>query len=496
MADNHSQTDAPKVFKIKRFQIGVNLLIQLITLLVILVMVNYLAFNHYWRWDFSRDQKYALSEPTKRLLHGLKKPVSMIVFLNPGSDIFPDIQNLLAEYQYASKKKITVETIDPYRNFTRARELQANYKFGATENVIILDYDGRSKFVNAADMAEYDNTGAMYGQPPRLVTFKGEQAITSGLLEITEETQQKIYVLAGHGEPELKNDTLKTLKTYVERQNIVLDTINLMNVEAVPPEVKTLLILGAKYDFSEREISLLKTYWDNKGRLFVALDPAVSTPRLTAFLNNQGIKPDNDRVLRTVNLGPVSGVIRDVSGVFTEGSRITKRLKGVNTMFLGATQSLTLDEPTAQASNIRLQPLIQAAEGYWGETEYSPTGGSTVYFDPKKDKGPPLTLAASLERSAPTDTRVQIDSGRMVVVANSDFINSDALTEANVDFVLSCFNWLLNREDLIGIAPKPTRAFSLSLSDDQLQSIAVLVLVAIPSIAAFLGIISWIKRRR
>jgi len=35
-------------------------------------MVNSIAFKHYARWDFSRDQKYALSDKTKRFLDTLK----------------------------------------------------------------------------------------------------------------------------------------------------------------------------------------------------------------------------------------------------------------------------------------------------------------------------------------------------------------------------------------------------------------------------------------
>src|SRR2546425_11690187 len=88
---------AHKVITIKRFQIGVNVLLQLLALVVILGIVNYLAFNHYKRWDFSRNQKYALSDQTKRLLKSLKKPVQAIVFFSPdprtpGAEVYPDVE--------------------------------------------------------------------------------------------------------------------------------------------------------------------------------------------------------------------------------------------------------------------------------------------------------------------------------------------------------------------------------------------------------------------
>ena len=172
---------------IKRFQIGLNVIVQLVVIATIVGMLNYLSFNHFKRWDYSRSQKNILSGQTKQLLGSLKKPVRAVVFFSGAADIFGDVTALLREYEFASKRKFQTEMVDPYRNFTRARELQAKYKFGSNENLVILDYDGHSKFVNASDMAEVDQSGMMFGQPPTIKAFKGEQAITSALLELTEE---------------------------------------------------------------------------------------------------------------------------------------------------------------------------------------------------------------------------------------------------------------------------------------------------------------------
>ena len=44
-------------------------------------MVNYLGFEHYRRWDLSRDKKYALSDKTKRFLDSLKGKTADHCFL-------------------------------------------------------------------------------------------------------------------------------------------------------------------------------------------------------------------------------------------------------------------------------------------------------------------------------------------------------------------------------------------------------------------------------
>jgi len=496
MATNNSEAKPKKAPRIHRFAIGVNVLIQVLTVMFILVVINFIAFKHYKRWDFSRDQKYALSDQTKQLLESLQKPVKVYVFFSPdprlpGGEIFIDLQTLLKEYQYASKGKVEIEVIDPFKNLSRARELMAQYKFG-NENVVIVDYQGHSKLVNAADMAEYDNAGEMYGQQPKLKGFKGEQALTGAILEVSEEKQNKIYVIGGKGGPELAGEEISAFKAYMERQNLKLDTLTLMNVEKIPDDAKVLMLIGAKYDLTDRELKLLHDYWEKQGRIFVALDPNGITPKLAGFLGAVGIKPQDDRVLRTMALGPMTGIMRDVSGVFSDSSPVTKRLKGVDTMFMGQTQSLGI----TQTPGVHTEPLITAAEGYWGETKYQDMESTGVSYDPKEDISAPLAIAASAEKGALPDESVKVDTARLVVTGNSAFVTNEALTQANVDFVLAGLNWLLNREELIGIAPKQEAEFSLNLTDPQMRQIELMVMLIIPAAVAMMGGFMWAKRHR
>ena len=51
------------------------------------------------------------------------------------------------------------------------------------------------------------------------------------------------------------------------------------------------MLIGAKYDLTDRELKLLKDYWDKQGRIFIALDPSGTTPKLDGFLRDVGITP-------------------------------------------------------------------------------------------------------------------------------------------------------------------------------------------------------------
>src|ERR1700751_4424942 len=145
--------------KIGRFQIGLNVVVQIILAFFLFAMINSIAFRHYKRWDVSRDQKYALSDKTKRFLNTIKGKIRITVFFSPNTPISGDVANLLTEYQYAAKGKIDIENIDPQRSLSRAKEMFDKYKVVSDESLLVIDYDGRNKTVKASDMAEIDSSG-------------------------------------------------------------------------------------------------------------------------------------------------------------------------------------------------------------------------------------------------------------------------------------------------------------------------------------------------
>src|SRR6266478_1863812 len=345
MAGETKQPRAPSGKRIRRIRIGFNVLAQIILILFLAVMVNSIAFKHYARWDFSRDQKYELSDKTKRFLKAIKGKMRITIFFSSNTPITMDVQNLLTEYQYAGKGKIDIEHVDPERNLSRAKELFDKYKVVTDESLLILDYDGRNKTVKASEMADFDQSGTAFGEGPRVAAFKGEQAITSAMI---------------------------VLKTFIENENIKFQELNLLDLDAIPPDVKTVMIIGPQYDFSGREMKLLRDFWDKQGRILLLLDPSTQTPKLRGFVKELGIKVNDDRLMVFVRTGIEElAMTRDVQAHFLGDSPITKRLADVRALFFGGTSSLTLEPDRVRAASIRLEPLIQAEKGYFAEKDYN-----------------------------------------------------------------------------------------------------------------------------
>src|SRR6184192_2405749 len=318
MADQSKEPVTRRRIKIGRIRIGLNVVVQIVLILFLVAMANSFAFKHYARWDFSRDRQYTLSDKTKRFLETLKGKMRVTVFFSPNTPISADVQNLLTEYQYAGKGKIDVEQIDPERNLSRAKELFDKYKVVTDESLLVLDYDGRNKTVKASEMADLDQSGMAFGEGPRVAAFKGEQAITGAMIDLVEGKKKTLGYVLGHKEPPLKEGSaISVLKTFIENENIQFKELNLLDVDAIPEDVKTVMIIGPQYDFSEREMKVLRNFWDKQGRILLLLDPAAKTPKLDAFVNELGIKINDDRLMAFLRTGIQElALTRDVQAHF------------------------------------------------------------------------------------------------------------------------------------------------------------------------------------
>lgn len=493
--------------RIRRAQIGFNVLLQLLCVLGLVIMANFLAFRHFKRLDYSRDRKFTLSERTRQFLGGLSKPVKLIVFMAGNAPLRADAADLATEYRQVQPKFITVEQVNPYTDIARATELQTRYKVGKEDNVVIVDYEGRQKLVDQDTMADFDRSGEMFGQAPQITAFKGEQALTGALLEVVEAKKNVLYYLRGQAQPELgPRGPIAALQETLERENISFKDLNLANAESVPADAGALLLAGAKYDLSEREVKVLEDFWNAKqGRLFLLLNPDASAPRLLGFLARIGIRADDNRItfIRAIGTTPdgtqllqrAGGVLGELAG---ETSPVVKSLKGVNFLLPGATNSLSLEPDRVRAANIRLEPLLRAQKGFWGEADYrqgveeNPAAGR---FDAGRDKADNLVFAASAERGVVAEGRVGVGTARVVVVANARFIENEALTPDMADFFRNALNWLLDRDRLIGIPPKEVKTFNLNVPDRQVFTLFVLTTFVIPAAAGLLGLLVWWRRR-
>lgn len=482
-----------------RTGIKISVGLQIIAVLVIYALLNYLSFQHYERRDFSRSQKFSLAGQTRAVLKEFKKPLTIVIvssptFLSPVSQIFGDLRSLMNEILFNKREGLRVEYVDPTRNLSRVQDLQAKYKLTSLDNLMILDYEGRQRLLNIAEMGDFDLSPLAHGGQPILLAFRGEQVLTSAILGLLKPESESVYFLTGHGEPSPEKE-LSNFAEAITQQNAVVKSLSLSSADAIPADASALVLVAPRSDLDEREGAVIGSWLRNGGKMLVLLDPNSTTPVLHSLLANSGIVSRDDRVLRLIQLPLATGILRDVTAHVLPNVEVTRRLEGMNILFPGATQSLGFDQPLAQQEKIRIRPLVEAAEEFWGETAYLPNQPGGVAYEDAIDNGQPLIIGASADRDAVENDRVGIQSSRLIALGSSQFAFNTSLTRSGLDLLVGCVNSLIDRGSVSGITPKNATRFSLQLTDTQMSRLALLIVLGIPSLAAALGIFVWLKRR-
>ena len=435
-------------------RIGIGL--QVLSVLAIYAMVNYLGFFHYERRDFSRSQRFALAGQTKTVLREFKKPVELIVvasptFASPVAAVLGDLRGLLNEVVFFKREGVRVEYVDPVRNPTRMQDLKAKYNLAAFDNLLIIEFDGRHRLIEIGQMGEFDMSPIANGGAPVLEAFRGEQALTAALIGLLKPEREKVYFLEGHGEAPVRGE-LSSFVEFIERQNADVEGLSLAARDTVPDDASAIVVVAARTDLDEREAAVLASWLRQGGRMLILLDPNSDTPRLRGLAASSGILPRNDRVLRLIELPFATGILRDVTGQVLPNTEVVRRLDQMNILFPGATQSLGVDTKLAQAEKILVRPLVQAAEEFWGEKEYAPNQLDGVAYQDGIDNGQPIVIAAAADRDGVEDDRLDIQSSRLIVVGTAQFAFNASLSRQGLDFLIGCLNSLIDRGAVTGVS--------------------------------------------
>ncbi len=491
----------PPTLRRRRVLISANVLLQIIAVLAVVGMVNWLVWRHYARFDLTKSGYYKLSNKTRQVLTSLKEPVKVIVFLQPNAEreylekVYQDVRNLLNECQFFGKDKLLVEYVDPQRDRARAEQLVAEYKVDLP-NVVIFASGPRHKYVTIEDMVDFDTQG-LGGESYRVKAFKGEGTFLSAIQTVTEETPSRVYFLTGHGERDPdsfdQRDGYSTLASYIKRDNITIAKWNLLEKQSLPTDAAAIVIAGPKKPYAETELNALNEYLKNRGRLFVMLDPRERTG-LEDWLKKWGVQVDDDLVVAKggMLLGTELLVV-EALGTDYAPHPITTKLQGVNTSFPYARSVRQVAAPETGVGRPRVTELVKTAAAFWGETDLD---SENMAFDPAKDIRGPLPLAVAVEAGKPEGVEVDIGDTRMVVVGSSSFVDNSSLAGGDLDFFMNALNWLLKRTQLVAVGPKVPDEFRLDMSVQQVRAVYALTIIGLPLAIAVLGSIVWLRRRK
>ena len=518
MADDTSKAK----HSIKRFRIGLNVLIQVILLVVIVGVINMLSCRKYVQWDYTPSKRYSLGQQTQKILSNLSEDLYLTVAFSRSSDVFHYTQRMIGLYQKEAKGKLKIRWIDPLRDPSAVAELMnQDAKLAFDQNKILINKTEKLEITGeqGLEVAPYqvvtekdmfsraDNMMFRDGKSKRgnVTEYRLERALTSAILAATQDRKQIAYIITGKGQMRKVAERSAGDLLWMEgglRQNLTVAPLLFTPNTAVPDDASVVMIISPSKDFTGAELNkIFREYWEErKGGLIILFDPLHydKLPNLRGYLENYyGVRLENDRVLSIKNQGGRNLKIYEAPGWFMEGSPITETL--LERPLILPMQSSSISTNIEEASEDRLAPsptdkktLMIAYDGFWKEKDYK---SPNPVADPREMDE--VNLAVSVEKGEGTNQDLRLNSSRMVVVGNGNLVDPDLRSSESVEFILNSINWASDREELVaGIDVQQAGNYRVNVGDRPYAKLEWMALRILPVLAFLIGLVVAFFRRR
>jgi ABC-type uncharacterized transport system involved in gliding motility auxiliary subunit len=455
--------------------------VSVLVVLGLLIAVNYLSARRNKRWDLTANKQYSLSDQSIKILKGLDAPVKVRIFDKETE--FDRYKTRLAEYEYQSDKKLSVEYIDADKHPLDAKKYDVQ-----TYGTIVLEYKGRT------EKAPSDN----------------EQDVTSALMKALNPQAKKVYFLSGHGEKDpmaSARDGFSTIADALKSDNYQFDKLVLAQTNMIPADATVIVVAGPKTDLLDNEVPLLTDYLAKAGKLLVLMDPPedlkkpTAAPLLTGLLKQWGINATQSIVVDLS--GRSSNAMVPVAAPPYPAHAITEQF-GLATMFPVA-RAITADTANPQRA---AQSFVQTSQRSWAETNFAQLDDPSK-LTPETDKGDiagPVSIGVAVaspvaggdkpEAAKPGEEQPKKPETRVAAIGDSDFASNAYLgVSGNRDLFMNAVNWLAQQENQIAIRPRDPADRRITLTERTAAGMFWLTIVAIPLAVLGAGVFSWWRRR-
>jgi len=465
----------------RQLKYGTNTLVLVLVVLGLLGAANYLVNRHTKRFDLTKDQRYSLSDQTRKVMAGLKEDVK-ITYFQRQRDMARG-QDRLKEYQ-ALSPRLKVDFVDPVQSPAKAQAYDVR---GPWPILVVEKGDKRERVSN-----------------------DGEQDITNALVKVTREGKKTVCLLEGEGERSGEDSGergFSGVKSSLTKSLYEVKSVLLMREKTVPADCTVVLVGGPEKDLLPETTAAIRDFVKKGGKAFVMVEAELKDhyPNLVALLKDWNIEAGTDVVVDVSGMGQLLG-LSELAPLAMDypWHPITKDFR-LSTVF-GAARSVQAGKGTVEG--VSAQDLVKTSAQSWAESDVSLQG--PIKFEEGKDRMGPISLAAvaTVKGPAPAPTPTpspapspapeepKAPEGRVVAVGDADFASNSLLgVQGNQDFFLNAVAWLAEDADLISIRPKEPENQALFLSRQAQQNVAWLALVILPGLFVVLGVVTWWRRR-
>lgn len=407
--------------------------------------------------DVTAARANTLAEESVAVARAVTVDVEVVAFVDDDR-AFSELQVLADRYRRENPRlRLERRTMRRAADSERARDL------GVAEHLAL---GGPNVVVVAGDHLPV-RLRVDAGQPDQ------EARITNALRRATSTSTVKLYVVAGHGEPDVIDEGptgLSRFKVALQARGVELVPVPLARVGVVPDDARGLVVLPGTTPLTDEEARVVNVALGRGVPLLLAVDPDRPQPRLASWAAAVGVDVVDDVLVDESPFSTMLGGADVASGQGQIGHPITRPLRGAMTHFPRA--ALLALTPT---EGLEATPLVSTGP----EAKSARTGAV----------GPlPLVVAVT----AADDPRAR----RTVVCADATFFeNASAGQGANHDLALNAALWVSAVDDSLVVRPRSKTGALVFLTPSGRASLTFVVVVFVPGVLLMVAA-AWAARRR
>ena len=432
----------------------------------ILLLVNVLSNQFFYRLDITKDKQYTLSNATKNILKNLEDPVTIQAYFSEDlpTDVAKtrsDFKDLLIEYNNLSKGNVAFEFIDPGSSPEKEQEVMQQGIQPFMLQVRQEDQVSQQK----AYMGAVINIGEQKDIIPLVQPGAAmEYALTTGIKKLSVADKPSIGIIQGHGEPGFNDIGLvfQSLSILYE-----VEQLDLAQEPEIPSRFKTIVLMAPRDTIPAEQMVKIDRYLELGGNLLLAID-AVDGDFTTAqgnamdiglsdWLASKGVAIDPQFIL-DASCGSIS--VQRQQAFFTMQQQVQFPYFPLVKNFLDHPVTEGLEAAIFQfASPIRFLgdsvrqfiPLVQSSDN-------SAIAATPTYFNVEKQWTQadfpvgPQNLGVIIENAAGNNS-----GSKMIIFSDGDFAKTGQSNRAqgdNVNLMVNSIDWLSDDTGLIDLRTK------------------------------------------
>jgi len=454
---------------------------QVLLMIGIVIVVNIISQQLYFRLDLTADKSYTLSKATRNILRALEEPVTVTAYFT--EDVPPqmlqartDFRDMLIEYANIAKGNLVYEFIDPNKD---QESEQKAMKEGIMPNIVnVRERDQMTQkrvFIGAVLKMGNDKEIIPVIQSGTAM----EYSLSSSIKKLSVTEKPLIGYVQGHGEPSMNalQQVMASLGILYSVQPVDLDNpgINLS-------QYVTIAIIAPADTIPPEHLNKLDQYLAGGGNLFIAYNKVQGDfttitgssiyTGLEDWLSRKSLFIDNN-FLVDATCGSVG--VQQQTGFMSYTTNISFPYLPVIQKFA--------DHPVTKGLEQVLLPFASTIQ-YNGDTSMIFT---PIAFSSQKSGtlNPPLTFDVSkkwTDRDFPLSglTVAGVLSGRfsgnanstIILVGDGDFpVNGEGqrpqqLQPDNINLMVNAIDWLSDETGLIDLRTKAITARPLKDVDE------------------------------